>query len=209
MHAICAVAAALLLALPVPGASPFSVSVTTADTTQSSAIALACTVTNTSGQAVTLLWDTPRVQLAKGAVYVFTDGWGGKSQKRVRLAPKESQRFTVSIAPGDQIPALDEGEYQIVVQAAVAEDIPGRHARATATLAVSVGKGKKAVTAAAVVAVAKGFCETQPGPKPADYQRYWVRRHLTEWDVEFGVGTGSVVVSVDAEAKKAYVRPVP
>ncbi len=195
------------------GDPPFEVSLAPATLTQaqSSAIDVTCTVSNTSGKPITLLWDVPRVKLAKGSVHVFTAGWGGKEQKRLELAPGESRRLSVSVATGETIPVLDVGVYQVVVEVTIAEEVPGRHATGTARLRATEKREGEPLTAAAVVAIARAYCERTNSQKPQriNYDSYFIRRHGSDWDVEFAAGSGSVTVSVNPTDKKAFVRAVP
>ena len=180
--------------------------------TPTAKIEFACELTNTSDKPIAVDWDSPWVTTFPRQINVTMSD--GSMSKQVTLAAGESQSLPVLLRFGEDLPALDEGDYDLVFNVSMDTAGSRRHLRESLPLTIVVREGEKpAITVQSLSAAAREYAKKKGGADKIDLESYLIRRRGKGWDVELSLRGpqrfGSMTVSLDANGKSAHVLPIP
>jgi hypothetical protein len=175
-------------------------------------IELTCELTNTSDKPISVDWNTPWLTMFPRQINVAMSD--GSMSRKVKLAAGESHSLPVVIRLGEDLPALDEGDYDLVFNVAMDAAGKRRHLRASLPLTIVARDDEKpATTAESLAAAAREYAIRRGDAGRLSAESYLIRRRGNGWDVELtvrsGKRVGSMTVSLDANGEGAHVLPIP
>jgi hypothetical protein len=175
-------------------------------------IEFTCQLTNTSDKAITVDWDAPWVTMFPRQINVTMSD--GSKSKKVELAAGESQALPVVIQLGEDLPALDEGDYDLVFNISLDAGENRRHLRESLPITIVARDGEKpATTADSLAAAAHEYAKKKGGGETIELESYLIRRHGKAWNVELSLRGpkrfGTTTVSFDAFGKRVPTLPIP
>jgi hypothetical protein len=175
-------------------------------------IEFTCQLTNTSDKPISVDWDAPWVTMFPRQINVTMSD--GSMSKKVELAAGESQALPAVIRLGEDLPALDEGDYDLVFNISMDAGENRRHLRESLPIKIVARDGDKPVTTAdSLGAAAHEYAKKMGGGDKIDLESYLIRRHGKGWSVELSLRGpkrfGTTTVSFDASGKRIPTLPIP
>jgi hypothetical protein len=175
-------------------------------------IEFACELTNSSDKPIAVDWEKPWVTMFPRQINVAMSD--GSISRKVDLAAGESKSLPVVLQLGEDLPALDAGDYDLVFNVSLDAAERRRHLRESLPLTIVARDGEKpAVTAESLAAAAREFAKAEGDADKLKVESYLIRRNGKGWAVEFSLRGpqrfGSLTISLDATGHRAHTLPIP
>ncbi len=156
-------------------------------------VAVPVTFRNTADRPLLVVWEEARsIRVWPKGILVRPGGWASQPKQWVSLQPGESAKREVVLTFGDDMPALDEGNYTLSLDFAVreSEEAPSMHEQLE--VVIHALKAPEGLSLAQVIESGRTYFGKTPRKDPVSTETWELTPNMypQEWEIRFRGGSG-------------------